>query len=627
MQMKYYYITILLVGCFLVPAGYAGLTGNLTVILTPPSAGIHIDDEFYYNSQNLPVNITDLAYGSHDVYIYEPGFAEIFDTITISQPDTEKRYILQATGSALTVFSVPVKATILLDGKTEGAKTNVSYAIDPGTHSVSIEMAGYEPYKETFTVALGEEKKIIAVLKEFTVDAKIEIYSAPESASVYIDGELQEKKTPGSYFATPEKHQVKISLPRYQDYIDEISLPEDTYLAAHLVQITSGELRIDTTPEGATIKINGENKGKTPLTLSDLPFGEYTVEFKKEGYPTESKTITLKSESLPVNHKFTTDKAIVRIRSIPTKADIMVSDEVGGYKTPETLTLEPRTLTLLVAKQGYSSVTKKLDLLAGDDISLDFVLSGPGGQATQNTDGSINVGITSEPEGANVYIDDVLQGAKTPGIFKTGPGDLQVRLSYPGYQMYNEEIAFPDESPLFVHLIPVELSGSTQKSAELTLNVHPADSKIKVDDMVLGAPPYIVQLEPGDHVIRVTHSDYNPYEEAITLHADQKKEVEITLSPAVIPDEEEAPAPELTEQERELVGLKIVSDPSGAVVLVNDNEVGKTPFFKDVPPRVYKVVLTYKGRESAKTIDLTDGIDKTYTVDFRSGDWSEAGVF
>ncbi len=51
------------------------------------------------------------------------------------------------------------------------------------------------------------------------------------------------------------------------------------------------ELDLSSEPSGAKVLVNGQDRGKTPLTLSLKKGKEYQVEFVKEGY--EKKSITM----------------------------------------------------------------------------------------------------------------------------------------------------------------------------------------------------------------------------------------------------------------------------------------------------------------------------------------------
>lgn len=60
--------------------------------------------------------------------------------------------------------------------------------------------------------------------------------------------------------------------------------------------IPTGILDINSEPRGATIYINGEDKGKTPKVITSLTPGEYSIELRKEGSVKWSKHINIKPE-------------------------------------------------------------------------------------------------------------------------------------------------------------------------------------------------------------------------------------------------------------------------------------------------------------------------------------------
>ena len=52
------------------------------------------------------------------------------------------------------------------------------------------------------------------------------------------------------------------------------------------------EVDLSSEPSGAKVLVNGQNRGKTPLTLSLKKGKEYQVEFVKEGFENKNLTLT-----------------------------------------------------------------------------------------------------------------------------------------------------------------------------------------------------------------------------------------------------------------------------------------------------------------------------------------------
>jgi hypothetical protein len=55
--------------------------------------------------------------------------------------------------------------------------------------------------------------------------------------------------------------------------------------------VTTGTLAIESRPTGAAVTVNGNSVGVTPLTMGDLPPGDYRVTFTLTGYRTFATTV------------------------------------------------------------------------------------------------------------------------------------------------------------------------------------------------------------------------------------------------------------------------------------------------------------------------------------------------
>src|SRR5690606_40836745 len=53
----------------------------------------------------------------------------------------------------------------------------------------------------------------------------------------------------------------------------------------------TGSLLVESRPSGATVTVNGAARGVTPITLSGLAPGQYTVQLQLTGYRTITTTV------------------------------------------------------------------------------------------------------------------------------------------------------------------------------------------------------------------------------------------------------------------------------------------------------------------------------------------------
>ncbi len=61
--------------------------------------------------------------------------------------------------------------------------------------------------------------------------------------------------------------------------------------------VTRGRLVVRSTPSRANVTVNGQWRGRTPLTLENLPFGNYNLRVVQDGYQVAREEVTLNSRS------------------------------------------------------------------------------------------------------------------------------------------------------------------------------------------------------------------------------------------------------------------------------------------------------------------------------------------
>lgn len=104
---------------------------------------------------------------------------------------------------------------------------------------------------------------------------------------------------------------------------------------------STGILSVNSSPKPAKVYVNGELKGATDINLT-LPFGQYTVEVKKDGYTSWEKTVSLKGEIVmsldsklfPKNPSLTplTNLGIVKAIPVGTTDKIILFSQTGDIE-------------------------------------------------------------------------------------------------------------------------------------------------------------------------------------------------------------------------------------------------------------------------------------------------------
>ena len=106
--------------------------------------------------------------------------------------------------------------------------------------------------------------------------SSVQIESTPSGADVQFDGKLV-GKTPWTVeqLELGSVHALKITLDKYRPYERQLEVPKngtELSIQAQLKPIT-GKLVINTSPKGAEVLVNGQSRGRTPLSITDLDVG------------------------------------------------------------------------------------------------------------------------------------------------------------------------------------------------------------------------------------------------------------------------------------------------------------------------------------------------------------------
>ena len=134
-------------------------------------------------------------------------------------------------------------------------------------------------------------------------------------------------------------------------------------------------------------------------------------------------------------------------------------------------------------------------------------------------------------------------------------GNYTVNVEKQGYYDIGQTFVVGDEPSMTVRL------RMRKKPGRLVLITEPAsDAVVTVDDSMVGKAPYgPIELEPGDHTVRVESERFLPFEDFVSIKGlDTLQTVHVQLTPR-------------------WANVAVVSEPAGATIFSGDEEVGVTP--------------------------------------------------
>ena len=190
--------------------------------------------------------------------------------------------------SGITITSSPSGAGVYVSGSYKGdTPLDLTGMYAPGSYALEIKKDGYVTWSGSLVVRDGETTSVTVTLEPFTGSAMID--SVPQGASIYFDGNYYGMTPTTITKKTVGVHDITLKKDGYNDWVSQIQVlkGKTVTITATLVQRTTpyeGSLNIQSTPSGAEVYFNGDMKGVTPLIVSGIAPGTYTITLKKDGY-------------------------------------------------------------------------------------------------------------------------------------------------------------------------------------------------------------------------------------------------------------------------------------------------------------------------------------------------------
>lgn len=307
--------------------------------------------------------------------------------------------------------------------------------------------------------------------------------------------------------------------------------------------IAQTQVRVNTTPPGATLTVDGVSRDVAPATLPDLAPGAHLIVAHKEGFrETRESFALLAGQKLALDLKLDELRGLALIQSTPTGAEVYINNAFRG-KTPLMLPDIPLGKhRLQVSAPGYFA--KEIELNVADRIpvkaSVDLVAD------------SASIDFTSDPPGATVLINGSSRGVTPTRVDQIPSGEAEVTLQLDGYAPYREKLVLKAGDALRVE------PRLTMHPGSLSVVAQPESARIYVNNEFRGETPLALEgLAPGEYRLRAERRGYEADARTIQVRAGQKTTEEFRL-------------------QRNSGVLELVTEPPGVKVFVDGEEKGET---------------------------------------------------
>jgi TonB family protein len=145
------------------------------------------------------------------------------------------------------------------------------------------------------------------------------------------------------------------------------------------VAAATGKLHIESTPAGATVTLNGEAKGPTPLDVDALPVGNYDVKLELRGYEPKTETVTIVESQLAAELRVTMTRVApttgtVDVVSQPPGAVVTIDGNRAGQTPLSDHRLRPGSHKVDLAAEGFEPWSGSVTVEAGKKARVEQAL-------------------------------------------------------------------------------------------------------------------------------------------------------------------------------------------------------------------------------------------------------------
>jgi len=297
-----------------------------------------------------------LLRGEHQLNAAAPGYYPLSKTIQVTDQATQQIDVdMQPLPGNLLVNASLSDIQVLIDDQLAGTVPGTLEAISRGAHKLEFRKYRYFSLQQAVDIeGLGKTQAIDISLQPAW--GHIDITSIPAGAELFIDDRLI-GQTPITAEALETGSQLTLKSAGYKTLQQQVTVKAGTKAMHPLIEmvVADGQLAINSSPQGASITIDKQFSGVTPLVVDVAPFKKHKIELFLEGYLKASRSIAVKpqeQDSLSID--LTPNIGSVRLTVSPPDAAVKV-DGKSQAKGSQTLSLNAKPHSISVEKPGYQT--------------------------------------------------------------------------------------------------------------------------------------------------------------------------------------------------------------------------------------------------------------------------------
>ncbi len=265
--------------------------------------------------------------GTYQVKARHPEYEALDQALEVTSdgPDGIRLELVRLPDAVTVRVPGATEAVVFVDGERVGEAPLENWPLREGSYVLRVEAPRYKVHEEALEIAGGGGQRGLDV--ELAPDwAVFSISTTPEGAELRVGDELA-GVTPLSLELLSGTRELVISKEGFKTWSEQLDVTagEDQVLEDILLEPADARLSVVSRPSGASILLDGQYVGRTPLELS-LQGGEaHTIQLSRAGSRDARRTVTLASgESKTLRVDLAGRTGLVRVDVSPPDAKIFV---------------------------------------------------------------------------------------------------------------------------------------------------------------------------------------------------------------------------------------------------------------------------------------------------------------
>lgn len=332
----------------------------------PPGAYVYLNG---VKQDKATPNKFDAPPAPVDIVLKKEGFKDFFQRFDTLPPNLPlfKLEIGKPGTRLVYIGSEPDGATVFIDDVKQSKKTPSTFEVPDGPFKLRLERG-----KRTLerTLAKAADKEIFplpVVLRPLFIETK------PAGATVYINGEKQDKPTNDTYMVPDEPFDLKLEGPGdIPGVITHILPVNPEKLDKKLLHSFLRKMHLTSTPAGATVFIDGVKQEKKTNDIFEVPAIPFSLrlelEDRKIEVPIDPKTVAIKKDpksKVPIPEVELTlppPGLDIVLKTTPVGAQIIIATKEAAVKAtgPAKVNLPEGVYPIEIKAKGFATYRGKL---------------------------------------------------------------------------------------------------------------------------------------------------------------------------------------------------------------------------------------------------------------------------